>query len=259
MPTESPASPDDWNAHWENYADSAVQNPAQRMRHDFIARLLSATAPGEKVRILDLGSGQGDLLAKLSQLFPEASLLGTELSEKGVAISRQKVPRATFIVADIFDPPPAQAAYLGWATHGVCSEVLEHVDDPISLLEQAHKYLAPGASLIVTVPGGPMSAFDRHIGHRQHFDRQSIQRVLEQAGYSVERVYATGFPFFNLYRLLVIAGGKQLERTVDAQSKGILSALADRLMRAFRFLFYGNFRDSRFGWQFVAVARKNSL
>ena len=250
----SPAPPeDDWDAHWERYADSAVRNPAQGMRHDFIARLLGEAAAGQKVRILDLGSGQGDLLKKLSKLLPEALLLGTEMSEKGVAISRQKVPRASFIVADIFHPPPSCSEYLGWATHAVCSEVLEHVDNPISFLEHARQYLAPQATLIVTVPGGPISAFDRHIGHRRHFDRKSIRETLEQAGYSVERVYATGFPFFNLYRLSVIAAGQQV------QSGGASSILATCLMRAFRFLFHGNFLDSRFGWQLVAVARNTSV
>ena len=147
------------------------------------------------MRIFDLGSGQGDLAQKLGTLLPDAQLFGAELSEKGVAISRRKVPRATFVVADIFQPPPALNEYAGWATHAVCAEVLEHVDDPVSFLERARHYLAEHATLIVTVPGGPMSAFDRHIGHRQHFDRQKTRRILEQAGYSVERVYLSGFPF----------------------------------------------------------------
>jgi trans-aconitate methyltransferase len=258
MPSQSPVSPDDWDAHWEHYADSAVQNPAQRMRHAIIARWLCEAVSGQQTRILDLGSGQGDLLKKLNNLLPEASLLGMEMSEKGVAISRQKIPRATFIVADIFQPPPSYNAYLGWATHAVCSEVLEHVDDPVSFLEHARQYLAPEAKLIVTVPGGPMAAFDQHIGHRRHFDRQSIREILGQAGYSVEQVYATGFPFFNLYRLLVIAGGKRLTRAVGVQSTGMSSIVANHLMRAFHFLFHGNFPDSRFGWQLIAVAHKTA-
>jgi hypothetical protein len=103
-----------------------------------------------------------------------------------------------------------------------------------------------------------MSAFDRHIGHRQHFNRRKIGEILERAGYSVERVHATGFPFFNLYRLLVIARGKGLAKTVEARSSGLSSILANCSMRAFRLLFRGNFLDSRFGWQIVAVARKTS-
>jgi SAM-dependent methyltransferase len=249
---------DDWEAHWDLYAESAGDNPAQGMRHDIVARLLDETGAQRDSRIFDLGSGQGDLLQKLAPLFPNATLLGAELSESGVAISRRKVPKATFLVADIFQPPAGLNDFVGWATHAVCSEVLEHVDDPVSFVKQARNYLAPEARLIVTVPGGPMSAFDRHIGHRQHFDRRKIRTILEQAGYAVDRVYLAGFPFFNLYRLLVIARGEGLARDVDMQSRGISATFATFMMKFFGLLFHGNLSDSAFGWQVVAMARKTT-
>lgn len=257
MSSRSRSAQDDWDAHWEQYAESAGLNPAQRMRHDLVARLLCEMPGRTGARIFDLGSGQGDLLHKLQALLPSAKFLGAELSESGVAISQRKVPQATFFVADIFHPPAHLNEFEGWATHAVCSEVLEHVDDAAAFLEQARKYLAPEAKLIVTVPGGPMSAFDRHIGHRQHFDRDEIRALLEQAGYAVERVYLAGFPFFNLYRLLVIARGRRLAQDVETQSSGI-SPGAGFVMKLFRLLFRFNLRDSPFGWQVVAVARKDS-
>jgi SAM-dependent methyltransferase len=251
-------SQDDWDAHWEQYAGSATDNPAQRMRHGIIAHLLCEDAGKTPMRVFDLGSGQGDLVQKLHGLLPGARFVGAELSASGVAISQGKVPGATFLVADIFRPPPALEEFAGWATHAVCSEVLEHVDDPIAFLERARNYLGPGARLIVTVPGGPMSAFDRHIGHRQHFDRAKMRSVLEDAGYSVERIYRAGFPFFNLYRLLVIARGKRLARDVERQAAGSSSGAASTAMKLFRVLFHANLTDSPFGWQIVAVGRKTA-
>ena len=103
-----------------------------------------------------------------------------------------------------------------------------------------------------------MSAFDRHIGHRQHFDRRTIQSILEKAGYSVERTYLAGFPFFNLYRLLVIARGERLPRDVQAKARGTSSGTAGLAMKLFRVLFRANLLDSPFGWQVVAIARKAS-
>ena len=257
MANQTRASQDDWDAHWDHYAESAAQNPAQRMRHALIARLLCEDGGKAEMRVFDLGSGQGDLVRKLVPLLPNARFVGAELSESGVAISQQKVPGATFLVADIFEPPAPLKEFTGWATHAVCSEVLEHVDDPVSFLRHAGTYLASGARLIVTVPGGPMSAFDHHIGHRQHFDRRKIRSMLEQAGYSVERTYLAGFPFFNLYRLFVIARGKRLARDVETKSGGASSGLAGFVMKVFRLLFHANLLDSPFGWQVVATARKN--
>jgi SAM-dependent methyltransferase len=258
MSSQLRASQDDWDSHWDQYAESAADNPAQRMRHEIIARLLCDDAGKGAMRIFDLGSGQGDLAQMLRPLLPEARLVGAELSESGVAISQRKVPTATFLVADILQTPPALAELCGWATHAVCSEVLEHVENPVTFLKCAGRYLAPDARVIVTVPGGPMSAFDRHIGHRQHFNRARIRSILEEAGYSVERTCHAGFPFFNLYRLLVIARGERLARDVEAKAMGATSSAARFAMKVFRVLFHANLPDSPFGWQIVATARKTS-
>jgi len=258
MSDQTRASQDDWDAHWEHYAQSAAENPAQWMRHEIIARLLCEDAGKGAMQLFDLGSGQGDLVQKLEPLLPGARFVGAELSERGVAISKRKVPPATFLVADIFAPPASLNEFMNWATHAVCSEVLEHVDDPVAFLKRARDYLAPGARLIVTVPGGPMSAFDRHIGHRQHFDRLKIRSMLEQAGYSVERTYLAGFPFFNLYRLLIVGRGGRLVQDAQTGPTGAPSGMARFAMKVFRVLFHANLLDSPFGWQVVATARKAS-
>lgn len=246
---------DNWDAHWDRYAGSASQNPAQRMRHELVARILRREKR-DAMRLFDIGSGQGDMLAMLRPLFQKAEFLGAELSESGVNLSRKKVPSATFVVADLFSPPAEMESRLGWATDAVCSEVLEHVDEPAAFLRAANPFLADGARIVVTVPGGPMSAFDRHIGHRQHFTKRSISRVLEAGGFTVERVYRTGFPFFNLYRGVVIARGERLAHDVEG-SGGASSIAAALAMAVFRFLFQFNLTDSPFGWQVVAVGRKN--
>ncbi len=147
---------------------------------------------------------------------------------------------------------PAWRARAGYA---VCSEVLEHVDDPVLLLRNASHYLAPACRLVVTVPGGPRSAFDRHIGHRQHFTPATLRGVLEGAGFEVERVMRAGFPFFNLYRLAVITRGRRLiadlERGPAEGSGGTQGAVLGFFDRAFRL----NLASTPFGWQMVAVAR----
>lgn len=246
---------DNWDRHWEKYDAAARRNPAQQMRHAIMLKLLGSDL-GSSARVLDIGSGQGDFLVKLRVRAPQAKLLGFELSASGVEISRRKLPDTTFVVADLFSPPPELAAFAGWATHAVCSEVLEHVDGPEFFLRAARAYLAPGARLIVTVPGGPMSAFDRHIGHRRHFDRAAIRQILAAAGFATERVYLSGFPFFNLYRGMVIARGERLATDVEAGQGGFSARLAAAAMGMFRGLFRLNLSDSPFGWQVVAVARR---
>jgi SAM-dependent methyltransferase len=244
---------DDWDKHWDEYADTAKSNPAQRFRRRLILELLQL---GEGLsRVLDIGCGQGDLIADLHTAYPEAELCGVDYSEWGNEIAAKKVPSARFFTRDLMkdDVPPEGLAR--WATHAVCSEVLEHVDDPETLIRNAAAYLAPGCRLVVTVPGGPMSAFDRHIGHRRHFSPDYLGTVLTRAGFELEKATGAGFPQFNLYRLLIIQRGKRLVRDVSSANTGVSSNAARAAMAAFRGFFALGTIQSRRGWQTVAVAR----
>jgi SAM-dependent methyltransferase len=248
--TAPPHAIDDWDRHWDDYSEAAARNPAQQYRRRLAMSLLAARdAP---VRLVDIGSGQGDFLADAARRWPSAGLLGLEVSEHGVEQARAKVPQADFLVCDLLrdEPPPERRS---WATHAVCSEVLEHVDDPGVLLRNAAAYLAPGCRLVVTVPGGPMSAFDRHIGHRRHFTPTTLQTLLATSGFDVESVTGAGFPFFNMYRRLVIARGDRLVDDVAPGETGQPGLSARAVMAAFRPIFRLNLPRTAWGWQIVGV------
>ena len=247
--------PDDWDVHWTDYADSATRNPAQAMRRRVIRSLLRIE--DGRARILDIGCGQGDLIADMSLRHPQAELRGIDYSHHGLEVARQKVPGATFMQRDLLSPdrPPSDQA--AWATHAICSEVLEHVDEPQTLLANARAYLAHGCRLVVTVPGGPMSAFDRHIGHRRHFNVGTLHRLLIDSGFAVEEVTGVGFPLFNLYRLAVIGRGRRLVHDVlgGRRRRPSASFPARLAMAGFRLVLAAPQPHARWGWQLAAVAR----
>ena len=244
---------DNWDKHWDEYADTAKTNPAQRFRRHLVLELLGlGSAPS---RVLDIGCGQGDLIADLHLAHPNADLCGVDYSEWGIEIARRKVPSARFFTKDLVQDGKPPDGLAGWATHAVCSEVLEHVDDPETLMRNAAAYLAPGCTVVVTVPGGPMSAFDHHIGHRRHFSPDDLGTVLTRAGLELEKATGAGFPQFNLYRLLVIRRGEKLVTDVSSTNTGLTSTAARAAMAAFRAFFALGTIQSRWGWQTVAVAR----
>jgi SAM-dependent methyltransferase len=245
---------DDWEHHWEAYGETAEQNPAQNFRREMILSLLGVDGAGRGARIIDIGSGQGDMAAAILNRFPAADVLGLDLSQSGVEMSRRKVPDARFVQRNLLDDAKPAETYCGWATHAVCSEVIEHLDDPLLLLRNAREYMNEGCHLILTAPGGPMSAFDKHIGHRKHWHPHEIETLLRKAGYTPEIVTGTGFPFFNLYRGLVILRGKRLISDVSTANHNI-SPGARAVMAVFRRLLRRNINSSRRGWQMVARAR----
>ena len=250
QPTPSPV--DDWDRLWDMYAAAAERNPAQRYRRRLALALLARE--GAPRRLLDIGSGQGDLLLAAAARWPEAELLGVEPSAVGVAQAGAKVPAARFLQSDLQDAEAIPQERHGWATHAVCSEVLEHVDDPVGLLAVARALMAPGCRLVVTVPGGRMSAFDRHIGHRRHYTPTQLASDLRAAGFGLRLAAGAGFPFFNLYRALVIMRGERLAEDLATGGPSGPAAAARAAMLAFRPLMAFNLPRSRWGRQIVAVA-----
>jgi 2-polyprenyl-3-methyl-5-hydroxy-6-metoxy-1,4-benzoquinol methylase len=250
------AQPDDWESHWSQYGDSNARNPAQVYRRRLIERALGFAAAPRPVRLVELGCGHGDLASELTRAHPHVEFLGLDGSATGVTIARSKVPAGVFVQADLTQPAQLPEQYRRFASHAVCSEVLEHVDDPVALLRGARALLAPGCRLVITVPAGPVSAFDRYIGHRKHFTREELSALIVAAGLELVQVDAAGFPFFNAYRLAVVARGERLIQDAGPASSGELPLSARAAIWAFSTLFRFNRDHGRRGWQLVAIARE---
>jgi len=249
--------PDDWDSHWESHGAAVEGGPANIYRRQLIVSLLGSL-PADAT-LLDVGCGQGELAVFLRETYPEVAVWGVDYSaagvERGRALAASSGAEVTFVQRDLLQPV-ALAAGQPAAQYAVCSEVLEHVDDPICLLRNTRTLLATGCRLVVTVPGGPQSAMDHHIGHRRHYTAADLEGVLTQAGYHVERVVRAGFPFWNLYRLAVMARGRRLVAEIESRAPDTnppkLEALATSFFNAALRHTWENFP---LGWQMAAVVR----
>jgi SAM-dependent methyltransferase len=255
---------DDWDRHWLDFSAAAELSPATRYRRRLALQLLredrhhaAQTAGGTgcpTMRMLEIGSGAGQFAEEFLAQDPRAQFLGLELSRTGVELAARRVPAARFLQRDLLAPSGTAFSLSEgldfYATHALCSDVLEHLDDPGLLLRHATAYMAPGCKLVVTVPGGWRSAFYSHIGHRRHYTPAELSGLLESAGFAVERACAAGFPFFNLYRMLVTLRGRRF----IAAATGAPSPLMCTSGAIFEALFRLNLMHP-WGWQTVAVAR----
>jgi trans-aconitate methyltransferase len=240
---------DNWDQHWSDFSEAAEMGPAAKYRQRLCLRLLDIDGSGEGVRMLDIGSGTGAFAALFCKQYPQAKLHGLEMSQTGTDLAARRVPHAEFEQRDLLAPLAPGASVRLEATHAVCSEVLEHLDDPATLLRNATAYMAPNCRLIVTVPGGKPNAFDRHIGHRRHYTAEDLKQLLTGAGFQVESATGAGFPFFNLYRALTTWRGERLK--VDVAGRPSFPVRMGMLI--FGLLLRFNLMSS--GWQTVAVAR----
>lgn len=243
------SSVDNWDQHWADIGTASEMGPTPKYRTRIIFRLLKIDAQDESARILDIGSGTGEFAEELRRRYPRIRYLGLELSRTGVESASRRVPELLFLQRDLLQPEESDQFLDFGATHAVCSEVLEHLDEPRVLLGNASRYMAPGCKLIVTVPSGPMSEFYRHIGHRRHYTSGEMCELLQSAGFRIEQAYNAGFPFFNLFRLFITWRGNKLMSAISGPpSRGVRFG-----MRLFDVLF--RFNLMRWGWQTIAVAR----
>ncbi len=253
MTTETrPAEIDDWDQHWAQFGAIMESGPLSMYRKKLIVDLLRAEGCRAGSGVLDVGSGRGAMLEAICHAIPGVRATGLELSEVGVRAAQKRLPSARFIHRDLLVPVEPNTIPCDLAEFAVCSEVLEHVDVPEVMLRNAARYMSAGCVIVVTVPCGPMSEFERHLGHRRHYSPDEIAGVIERSGFEVRRRIAAGFPFLNLFRLMMVIRGAAL---IDDAAKA--PTLAVRLTRT---VFAGLFRLNLnlLGWQTVVVARKRA-
>lgn len=150
-----------YDTRWgnESCADTAP-NP-ERVRV-VVDRFVTTCAARERVTALDVGCGNGWILAAIDEACGmRAELFGIEPSPVGVINARRRVPRAQIEVGT-----------LGSVEFGrrfdivVCSEVLEHIDDQATFIRVLSETVAPGGTLILTTPNGRFLS--------QYFSREEI-------------------------------------------------------------------------------------
>jgi len=148
--------------------------------------------------VVEIGCGDGALLAELSARGLGTTLDGFELSEPAAAIAAGRgIPRAGRVEAfDGARVPAPDGAY----DLAVLSHVLEHVPEPAALLAEAARV---GAWVLVEVPleanGSARRPAKRaeaaRIGHVQAFDRAAVHALLAGAGLRLEAELSDPLPF----------------------------------------------------------------
>src|SRR5262249_2841353 len=143
---------DNWDQHWLDFSAASESAPATKYRTRLILRLLDIDANDPTVRLLEIGSGTGKFAEDFCARYPQSKFLGIELSQMGVEMSVRRVPSARFLKRNLLLPSEPGQVFDFQATHALCSEVLEHVDEPDVVLRNAIPYMGPHCKLVVTVP-----------------------------------------------------------------------------------------------------------
>ncbi len=245
---------EEWDRIWMQFHKGLARNPGRLYRYQIISQIIKARINGGNHLIVDVGCGTGELLSHLAEQLSPQNLLGLDISKAGILIAQDNYPNLNFALIKVENDGFASTAIKAGADIIVCSEVLEHLEEPKKILKFISNNLLAEGVLIVTVPAGPMSFFERFIGHHKHYTKDSITQLLETAGFNRIEVQRAGFPGINLIRLASMLRGKRiLNDLAESQSKPVLLGLG---LRIAELIMRHSFKDSIFGWQLVAVCKK---
>lgn len=103
---------------------------------------------GKNGLILDIGCSTGQFTRKLASEFGDAQVQGADISEKSILRCREKSPDIVYhhIREGFYSQHRRQYQYV------LLSHVLEHRDDPVSMLREVRGLLREDGALFVCVP-----------------------------------------------------------------------------------------------------------
>ena len=145
-----------------------------------IWRDLAGILPRVTGAVLDVGCGA----QPYRQLFSAAaSYLGIDTSEAKAHFGYE-IPDTRYYDGDTWPVADATVNFI------LCTETLEHVPEPHTFLAEAYRCLAPGGTLLLTVPFAARWHFIPYDYWR--FTPSGLERLLAGAGLADVRVYARG-------------------------------------------------------------------
>jgi SAM-dependent methyltransferase len=203
-----------WQSQWD---DMKKYGPFSRHLRRIIQQIIR---PLEFQSVLDVGCGQGSLMQELQAEFPRITPYGIDLSASAVELARERVSGGCFRVMDITKGSLDEKYDLV-----VCSEVLEHLPDDMTALQNLRKMT--GKYLLISAPQGRMREFERQYGHVRNYAAGELTDKIERSGFAVESVVEWGFPFYSpLYRdFLEVTGSKGTTGEFGAVRKLISNAI----------------------------------
>jgi SAM-dependent methyltransferase len=191
---------EEWSQRTRPNATEAHFDHSQQLRHFYlyrkVMRLIEARMP--RGLLLDVGCA-GGLFVVFAGVYASEhnSGVNSRYQAEGAAFD----PREAELARRISGAPVHMISELDTLGAGrydaiTLLNVLEHVNEPVTLLSQLRRLLRPGGALVTVVPNNELAFLRLRYGigappaslaageHINHFRPASLQRVLERGGFS---------------------------------------------------------------------------
>lgn len=198
---------------------SGFENYSDIKRLKFILTALQNNIP-KNGTVLDVGCGNGLITRSMGKA--GYAVKGIDISDKAIAKAKadNTLPNVSFDVVSAEELAVSSVQY----DAVLCSEVLEHLQDPGSLLKVLYRSLKDNGTLIVTVPNGkgarermitkPVIALQR----KNNWQWRTLQKIKSMLGYKGTTLQSdaddlTHIQFFTRKSLNALAAANAFEIT----------------------------------------------
>lgn len=173
------------NLSTDNYKKHTAQNPLQRKLIDnFYSVFLEEAKNLKPDSVLDVGCGEGFTLEKFKNRGIGKKLVGIDFLDTAIKIGKKERPYLDLRIGNIYDIPFEDKSF----DLVVCSEVLEHVDDPQKALSELERVTKK--YVLLSVPNEPFfilanflrgknwSRFGNDIEHINHWSMFGFEKFI---------------------------------------------------------------------------------
>ncbi len=227
---------------------------ADLKRLDFIKKNLAESIP-KSGSVLDVGCGNGIISLQLGK--EGYAVHGIDMSDKSIGNAKQKNP-FTNVTFSVMDAETMRASGQRYDAI-VCSEVLEHLNQPGALLKQLLEILNDNGILLVTVPNGKgpreslvtkpflklrkknnwawrsviqvkkalgysgttIQSDADNLDHIQFFTKTELERLSKDNGFKIERIESSNF-IDDIFPVSLIASRSRMLQTLDGKVADML-------------------------------------
>jgi SAM-dependent methyltransferase len=148
------------------------------VRNRWIQQALDCYGLRPPARFLEVGCGSGAVAGALQR--HGFSVVGIDTATVLVEKAHERFPTIAFVSGHIDQLSPDLGPFDGVGLF----DVLEHLDDPVSLLRSALMHAAPGALVVATVPAlrSHFSVVDEIAGHKRRYQPGELKATFIDAG-----------------------------------------------------------------------------
>jgi len=147
-------------------------------------------APWIGTRVLDAGCGIGNF-TEIVRHHAEF-VMAIDLSPENIQVLRERFADVDNVEIQQIDLDTASEQI---AAHqidtAVCLDVIEHIAEPVPLLQSLRRIVQPGGRLLIKVPALQwlFGSIDEASGHYRRYTRKTLREHVEAAGWHIEKMH----------------------------------------------------------------------